>query len=87
VAIQVIGNLGGVMAEDLDCHNQSYSAEFTLPPMSIIVFKPERVKPTPTATRSGKRDAKPQKPIETKQENLISSPSSSSTSVLSPTIP
>ena len=63
-----IGNLGGVMAEDVDCHNQSYSAEFTLPPMSIIAFKPEPVAPTAAATRSGKRDAKPQKPTETRQE-------------------
>ena len=63
-----IGNLGGVMAEDVDCHNQSYSAEFTLPPMSIIAFKPERVEPATAAIRSGKRDAKPQKPPETRQE-------------------
>ena len=29
-------------ADDQDMHNQSYSAEFTLPPMSIIAFKPEQ---------------------------------------------
>jgi 1,4-alpha-glucan branching enzyme len=40
-----VGNMGGVMSEDLDCHNQSYSAEFTLPPMSILVFKPEQAEP------------------------------------------
>src|SRR6266516_1098631 len=44
-----IGNLGGVMAEDVDCHNQSSSAEFTLPPISIIAFKPEQVAPTAAA--------------------------------------
>ncbi len=42
-----VGNMGGVVAEDLDCHNQSYSAEFTLPPLSIIAFKPERVEVAP----------------------------------------
>jgi 1,4-alpha-glucan branching enzyme len=42
-----VGNLGGVVAEDQDCHNQSYSAEFTLPPLSIIAFKPERVEAAP----------------------------------------
>ena len=37
-----LGNLGGVMSEDYNCHNQSYSAQFTLPPLSVIVFRPER---------------------------------------------
>jgi len=37
-----IGNLGGVAAEDYNVHNQSYSAEFTLPPLSIVVFRPDR---------------------------------------------
>jgi 1,4-alpha-glucan branching enzyme len=43
------GNYGSVMADDQDMHNQSYSAEFTLPPMSIIAFKPEQpyVPPAP----------------------------------------
>jgi hypothetical protein len=43
------GNYGSVMADDQDMHNQSYSAEFTLPPMSIIAFKPEQpyVPPVP----------------------------------------
>jgi 1,4-alpha-glucan branching enzyme len=35
------GNLGGVTAENVPCHNQQYSAEFCLPPMSAIVFQPE----------------------------------------------
>jgi 1,4-alpha-glucan branching enzyme len=37
-----VGNYGGVISEDVDWHNQSYSAEFTLPPMSVMVFRPER---------------------------------------------
>lgn len=49
-----VGNMGGVVAEDLDCHNQSYSAEFTLPPLSIIAFKPERVE---AAAPTSRRDA------------------------------
>jgi len=36
-----LGNLGGVTAGDFSCHNQPCSAEFTLPPLSAIVFKPE----------------------------------------------
>jgi 1,4-alpha-glucan branching enzyme len=36
-----VGNLGGVMAKDHKCHNQAYSAEFTLPPLSIVAFRPE----------------------------------------------
>jgi 1,4-alpha-glucan branching enzyme len=34
------GNLGGVTAENVPCHNQQHSAEFCLPPMSAIVFQP-----------------------------------------------
>jgi hypothetical protein len=30
-----------VPARDHKWHNQPYSAEFTLPPLSLIVFKPE----------------------------------------------
>ena len=37
-----VGNLGGVTAEEAECHNQPCSAEFTLPPLSIIAFRPER---------------------------------------------
>ena len=38
-----VGNPGGVMAEATKCHGQPCSATFTLPPMSIMVFKAERV--------------------------------------------
>src|ERR1700690_988294 len=34
------GNLGVVVAENIPCHNQSCSAEFRLPPLSVLVFKP-----------------------------------------------
>jgi 1,4-alpha-glucan branching enzyme len=34
------GNLGGVTAENVPCHNQQHSAEFCLPPLSAIVFQP-----------------------------------------------
>src|ERR1035438_1179762 len=37
-----MGNGGGVMAADKPCHRQPYSAEFILPPLSILVFRPER---------------------------------------------
>jgi 1,4-alpha-glucan branching enzyme len=36
------GNMGGVMAEEIPCHGQPCSAEFTLPPLSIVAFQPER---------------------------------------------
>ncbi len=37
-----VGNLGGVVAsDDYKCHNQGWSAEFSLPPLSVIAFKPE----------------------------------------------
>ena len=34
-------NLGGVAAEEYQVNNQPYSAEFTLPPLSLVVFRPE----------------------------------------------
>jgi 1,4-alpha-glucan branching enzyme len=33
------GNYGGVAAQNHPCHGQSHSAEFNLPPLSVIVFK------------------------------------------------
>ena len=36
-----VGNLGGVVAAQRKSHNQPCSAELTLPPLSILVFKPE----------------------------------------------
>ncbi len=35
------GNQGGVIAESYQVHNQPYSAEFTLPPMSVLAFRPQ----------------------------------------------
>jgi 1,4-alpha-glucan branching enzyme len=35
------GNLGGVWADGYQTHFQPFSAEFSLPPMSITVFRPE----------------------------------------------
>ncbi len=35
-----MGNLGGVTAGEVKAHNQPWSAEFTLPPLSVMVFKP-----------------------------------------------
>jgi 1,4-alpha-glucan branching enzyme len=37
-----VGSLGGVVAEDVNWHNQSYSAEMSLPPLAVVVFQPER---------------------------------------------
>jgi 1,4-alpha-glucan branching enzyme len=37
-----VGNLGGVTAEEVRWHDQPHSAEFTLPPLSVMVLRPER---------------------------------------------
>lgn len=37
-----VGSLGGVLSEDVNWHNQSYSAEVTLPPLAIVAFCPEK---------------------------------------------
>ena len=37
-----MGNLGGVPAEAFPAHGQPFSAEFTLPPLSVSVFRGER---------------------------------------------
>ena len=56
-----LGNLGGVVADDVNWHNQSYSAQFTLPPLSVLVFKPERsADPAPGSTQP--QDDKPVPP-------------------------
>jgi 1,4-alpha-glucan branching enzyme len=41
------GNAGGVNAQQTRCHGQPCSAEFVLPPLSIIVFQPEKT-PAPS---------------------------------------
>jgi 1,4-alpha-glucan branching enzyme len=35
------GNLGGVTAGDISCHGQQHSAEFYLPPLSVVAFQPD----------------------------------------------
>jgi len=35
------GNFGGVAAEHYQIHHQPFSAAFTLPPLSVILFRPE----------------------------------------------
>jgi 1,4-alpha-glucan branching enzyme len=37
-----MGNMGGVTAENFPSHGQPFSAEFTLPPLSVCVFRGER---------------------------------------------
>jgi 1,4-alpha-glucan branching enzyme len=49
------GNLGGVTAEPVKSHGQAWSAEFTLPPLSIMAFmaeEPEEIAPTEPADES-----------------------------------
>jgi len=51
-----LGNMGSVISEDIDSHNQSYSAEFVLPPLSIVVFRPERIIATREAPEQEMRE-------------------------------
>ncbi len=36
-----LGNLGGVLAKEKEAHNRPFSLELTLPPLSVIILKPE----------------------------------------------
>jgi len=38
-----VGNLGGVVAQEIKSHGHAWSAEFTLPPLSIIAFRPDGI--------------------------------------------
>lgn len=38
-----VGNLGAVVTTGHSCHGHAQSAEFTLPPLSVMVFKPSSV--------------------------------------------
>ncbi len=37
-----LGNLGGVVAGEIQSHGHAWSAEFTLPPLSLMVFRPKK---------------------------------------------
>ncbi|PJB48377.1 MAG: hypothetical protein CO103_07370, partial [Chloroflexi bacterium CG_4_9_14_3_um_filter_45_9] len=37
-----MGNSGGVYAEDKSCHGRPFSLNLTLPPLSVLILKPER---------------------------------------------
>jgi 1,4-alpha-glucan branching enzyme len=37
-----VGNASGMMAEDRPWHGRPFSAEIVLPPLSVIIFKPQR---------------------------------------------
>lgn len=39
-----IGNGGGVMADNTVCHGKPFSLKITLPPLAMVVFKPQRKK-------------------------------------------
>ncbi|MFT4588056.1 MAG: 1,4-alpha-glucan branching enzyme, partial [Limisphaerales bacterium] len=36
-----VGNAGGITAEEEECHGHPWSAEFSLPPLSVIAFRSE----------------------------------------------
>ncbi len=39
-----IGNAGGLMADKTGCHGKPFSINITLPPLAMVVFKPQREK-------------------------------------------
>ncbi len=43
-----VGNFGGMQAEEKRWHDRSYSITLTLPPLAVVVLKPEREKTAPT---------------------------------------
>jgi 1,4-alpha-glucan branching enzyme len=59
-----MGNSGGVTAADKPCHGLPCSAEFILPPLSILVFRPERAADKEVAVAA---EAAPEKAPETSQ--------------------
>lgn len=38
-----LGNAGGINADKISCHGKSYSINITLPPLSVLIFKPVRI--------------------------------------------
>ncbi|MFN3741013.1 MAG: alpha amylase C-terminal domain-containing protein, partial [Thermodesulfovibrionales bacterium] len=38
-----VGNHGGVYAEPVPAHGRPYSINLTLPPLAVIVFKPQEI--------------------------------------------
>ncbi len=37
-----MGNAGGINADEIPCHGRPYSINITLPPLSVLIFKPVR---------------------------------------------
>jgi len=37
-----VGNFPGLQAEESESHSRPFSAEFTLPPLAVVVLKPRR---------------------------------------------
>lgn len=40
-----VGNAGGVMADEIPLHGRPYSVSLTLPPLAMLVLKPENITP------------------------------------------
>ncbi|HOX59086.1 MAG TPA: 1,4-alpha-glucan branching protein GlgB [Candidatus Paceibacterota bacterium] len=68
-----MGNLGGVVAADRPWHGQKCSAEFVLPPLSILVFRPERVTDT---TAADAQTAPEQEPVARPGAKAVANPTS-----------
>ena len=57
-----MGNLGGVMAEEIEAHGHAYSAPFTLPPLSILAFRAEAPLPKPAVPAEASKKIEPSEP-------------------------
>jgi 1,4-alpha-glucan branching enzyme len=68
-----MGNLGGVVAAERPWHGQPCSADFVLPPLSILVFRPERVADT---TAADAQAAPEQAPVARPEAKPVSNPAS-----------
>ena len=60
-----MGNQGSVTAAAKPCHNQPCSADFILPPLSILAFRPERVADEAAAGAAPAQEKGPAMPEDT----------------------
>ncbi len=73
-----MGNAGGVTAEEKRQHNQPASAEFILPPLSIMAFRPEKPKVVEAPRVESTTSVAPESEMEPKKGATVSQTSAAS---------
>jgi 1,4-alpha-glucan branching enzyme len=68
-----LGNLGGITAEKHPIHHQPYSGSFTLPPLSVLAFRPEEKTSSRLFTHPAANPIEQQKSAGKERENSIKS--------------